>query len=322
MSIADVSSRLAEIQARFSQFVPQKAATTSTNGASFNDVLSSITGDSGSDADGDQVVSSASKYLGVPYVWGGTDPNKGLDCSGLVQRAYKDLGIDLPRVAADQAKMGTPVASLADARPGDLVAFGSPVDHIGIYAGDGKMVVAPHTGDVVKIQDIAPRTPTAIRRIVGGVGTAATANPTIDLSAAAAGLGFGAGSVTGPYANLFATAGAKYGVEPQLLSAIAKAESGYNPNAVSGAGAQGLMQLMPDTARSLGVDPTDPAQAVDGAARLLAGHLRRFGSTELAVAAYNAGGGAVARYGGIPPYAETQAYVRRVINYRGGTSTS
>ena len=108
----------------------------------------------------------------------------------------------------------------------------------------------------------------------------------------------------------------------QLLSSIARAESGYNPNATSGAGAQGLMQLMPETARSLGVDPTDPAQAVDGAARLLAGHLQRFGSTALAVAAYNAGGTAVARYGGIPPYAETQAYVRRVMSYRGGNAAS
>ena len=80
---------------------------------------------------GEQVVADAKRYLGVPYVWGGTDPAKGLDCSGLVQRVYADLGVDLPRVAADQARAGQPVASLADARPGDLLAFGSPVDHIG-----------------------------------------------------------------------------------------------------------------------------------------------------------------------------------------------
>ncbi|GMA88905.1 hypothetical protein GCM10025868_41550 [Angustibacter aerolatus] len=71
---------------------------------------------------------------------------------------------------------------------------------------------------------------------------------------------------------------------------------------------------MPGTARELGVDPTDPAQAVDGAARLLESNLKSFGSVPLALAAYNAGPGAVRRYDGIPPYAETQAYVRRVTS--------
>ncbi|GGM61012.1 lytic transglycosylase domain-containing protein [Dactylosporangium sucinum] len=115
-----------------------------------------------------------------------------------------------------------------------------------------------------------------------------------------------------PYASLFQQAATRHGVSPTLLAAVAKVESGYNPAAVSRAGAQGLMQLMPGTARGLGVDALDPAQAVDGAARLLSGHLRRFGSLDLALAAYNAGGGAVSRYGGIPPFEETQAYVPKV----------
>ena len=68
------------------------------------------------------------------------------DCSGLVQKAYGDVGITMPRVAADQAKMGVPVASLAQAKPGDLVAFGSPVDHIGIYVGKNQMIAAPQPG--------------------------------------------------------------------------------------------------------------------------------------------------------------------------------
>ena len=113
----------------------------------------------------DQVVSDARKYLGVPYVWGGTDPAKGLDCSGLVQRVYADLGIDLPRVSQDQARVGTAVPSLAQARPGDLVCFGTPADHIGIYIGDHKMIVAPKAGDVVKVQDVY-RTPSTIRRVL------------------------------------------------------------------------------------------------------------------------------------------------------------
>lgn len=117
-----------------------------------------------------------------------------------------------------------------------------------------------------------------------------------------------------PFAELFAAAGAKHGVSPALLTAVARAESNFNPRAVSHAGAQGLMQLMPATARGLGVtDSFDPAQAVDGAARLLAGHLAKFGSVELALAAYNAGPGAVQRHGGVPPYRETQAYVAKIM---------
>ena len=122
------------------------------------------------------------------------------------------------------------------------------------------------------------------------------------------------GSLTGvPYADMFVRAGAKYGVSAKLLAAVAKVESGYNPNAVSPAGAQGLMQLMPGTAKGLGVhDSFDPAQAIDGAAKLLARNLKEFKSVPLALAAYNAGGGAVHKYGGIPPFAETQAYVPKV----------
>lgn len=123
---------------------------------------------------------------------------------------------------------------------------------------------------------------------------------------------------TGGYAALFDRAGEAHGVDPALLEAVAEVESGMDPTAVSPAGARGLMQLMPATAAGLGVeDPFDPAQAIDGAARLLRSHLDRFGSVELALAAYNAGPGAVSRHGGVPPYAETQAYVRRVLDRYG-----
>ena len=117
--------------------------------------LGTTTGTSGNGPTGADAVAAAKLYLGVDYVWGGTDPSKGLDCSGLVQRAYRDLGIELPRVSYDQAKVGTKVDSIEQARPGDLVAFGSPVDHIGIYVGDGKFIHSPKPGAQVRVEDMS-----------------------------------------------------------------------------------------------------------------------------------------------------------------------
>lgn len=116
-----------------------------------------------------------------------------------------------------------------------------------------------------------------------------------------------------PYDHLFIEAGARYGISPAVLKAVACAESGFNPDAVSGAGAVGLMQIMPETARVLGIDPRDPAQSVDGAARLLRSLMDRFdGDLTLALAGYNAGPGAVSQYNGVPPYRETENYIKKV----------
>lgn len=115
------------------------------------------------------LVEAASAYLGVPYLWGGTDPAKGLDCSGMIQRAFADLGIEVPRVSADQARAGVAVDGMGSARPGDLVFWagqaGRP-NHIGIYLGDGKMLHAPRTGEVVQVSALRSSPPDAIRRIV------------------------------------------------------------------------------------------------------------------------------------------------------------
>jgi soluble lytic murein transglycosylase-like protein len=112
------------------------------------------------------------------------------------------------------------------------------------------------------------------------------------------------------YRAAIAAAAARYDLSPDLLDAVARSESGYDPDAVSPAGAIGVMQLMPATARSLGVDPRDPTQNILGGAAHLRAQLDRFdGAVDLALAAYNAGGGRVVRYGGVPPFAETRAYV-------------
>jgi len=124
---------------------------------------------------------------------------------------------------------------------------------------------------------------------------------------------------------IFEAAGQKYNVPPDLLKAIAKVESNFRPNATSAKGAMGIMQLMPGTARGLGVvDAYDPEQNIMGGAKYIRQQLDRFnGDVQLALAAYNAGGGAVAKYGGIPPYKETQAYVPKVMAlYNGGNITA
>ena len=130
-----------------------------------------------------------------------------------------------------------------------------------------------------------------------------------------------------PYGAEITAAARKHGIDPALLAGLVRQESNFDPTAGSPAGARGLTQLMPGTAASLGVtDVTDPVQALDGGARYLKQQLDAFGGdVTKALAAYNAGPGAVQRFGGVPPYAETQSYVQKVqafaAAYR-GTPTS
>jgi soluble lytic murein transglycosylase-like protein len=127
-----------------------------------------------------------------------------------------------------------------------------------------------------------------------------------------------------PFGAEITAAAKKHGIDPALLAGLVKQESGFNPNAGSPAGARGLTQLMPGTAAGLGVSNVlDPAQSLDGGAKYLRQQLDAFGGdVTRALAAYNAGPGAVQRYGGVPPYAETQNYVRIVqanaAQYRAG----
>ena len=149
----------------------------------------------------------------------------------------------------------------------------------------------------------------------------------IQASASGPGLGVGGAAAPaaavgtsggdGPYKAEIDAAAAKYGIDPALLRGLIRQESNFNPSAGSPAGAQGLCQLMPGTAAALGcTNPLDPAQNIDAGAKYLRQQLDAFGGdVSKALAAYNAGPGAVKRYGGVPPYAETQNYVRQVQAY-------
>ena len=123
-----------------------------------------------------------------------------------------------------------------------------------------------------------------------------------------------------PFAAEIDAAAARHRIDPALLRGLIRAESNFNPKATSPAGAKGLTQLMPGTARGLGVtNPYDPVQAINGGAKYLRQMLDMFGGDpRKALAGYNAGPGAVKRYGGIPPYTETRNYVQRVMGYAEG----
>lgn len=185
---------------------------------------------------------------------------------------------------------GTPTTTNAT----DPASFQSQLDAAGV----------DQTGpDDTTLPDLVPSTTTPTT--VPGTSTLTTPSTTVTASS------------NTQYDALIQQAARDQGVDPALLKGLVQAESGFDPSSVSSVGAQGLAQLMPDTAKGLGVtNPFDPLQNLEGGARFLAGALKRFGGNEqLALAAYNAGPGAVERYGGIPPYAETQAYVPRVLGY-------
>lgn len=132
---------------------------------------------------------------------------------------------------------------------------------------------------------------------------------------------FGGTNVPAQYQSQILVSAQRWNISPSVLAAQLSAESNFNPNAVSSAGAVGIAQFLPATAKSIGVDPYNPNAAIDGMAQLDARYLKQFGSIDKALAAYNAGPGAVSKYGGIPPYAETQNYVKKILAAAGNALT-
>ncbi|WP_227752124.1 C40 family peptidase [Viridibacillus arvi] len=127
-----------------------------------NDVLN-LTNQKPSGGDASGLIGYAKNFLGVPYVWGGTSPS-GFDCSGLMQYVYRSEGISLPRTSSQQQNAGTRI-SPNDVQPGDLVFFGSPAYHVGMYIGNGQWLHAPQTGDVVKIASYNPSSFSSAARV-------------------------------------------------------------------------------------------------------------------------------------------------------------
>ena len=295
---------------------------------------------SGADASGVAIVQAATNQLGVPYVWGGSNPSSGFDCSGLVQYVFSTLGVSLPRTAAQQEQVGMPVANLASAQPGDLLFFepgqnGAPpgqAGHVAIYIGNGQMIAAPQTGQDVQVQPV-PSAPLAIRRItVPTTGNSQAQNAgsslagpqinysgSVPTSSAVFGGNAGVqmiGNVPVPlqYVSQIENASASTGVPAPLISAILYNESRFNPSVVSVAGAEGIAQFMPGTAAANNVNPWNPASAIQGEAQLLAGFHSAFGNWSDAIAAYAAGGSAVQQAGGIPQTGNTGQYVQSVLS--------
>lgn len=189
-----------------------------------------------------------------------------------------------------------------------------------ILAAQSSGSISPETVQKLLGFNPAPNIPVADSQNVSTIDTAAAVTSGSQASSAASTSGNTSSFSSTSLDAYFEEASEKYNVDVKLLKAIAHAESNFNPNATSSSGAMGVMQLMPSTAKSLGI--TDAYNAYDnimGGAKVISQHLANYnGDVSLALAAYNAGSGNVAKYGGVPPFTETQNYIKKVLAYYEG----
>jgi soluble lytic murein transglycosylase-like protein len=202
-----------------------------------------------------------------------------------------------------------PIVGPAAGNPSGALAAGERVQQL------QALIAQVRTGIPPTLAPPTPASPAIASPTVAASPTSSFA-ATLDAAQASATTSSASTAATA-YEPLIAQAAAQYGLDPAVLHGLIEQESGFDPAARSSAGALGLTQLMPGTAASLGVtEPLDPAQSIAGGARYLSEQLQRFGGNIAdALAAYNAGPGAVQSYGGVPPYPETQAYVSKVLGY-------
>lgn len=284
-------SSINAVQARIQQIEQQFAVrrTGAAPGASVSTV-------SGSALPNTVLGASATSEIGVAD--GAAVMSAGGTTSGSAAGIASALGLDGTAIPGLAGLAGSVETSLPSGGTFDEV-FAAAVQRLRVGWNTGT-VPGVSAAPTQNVGAVATPTGTAgAPTVVGGVSVAGAVNPST------------------PYAALFESAGARHGIPPRVLAAVGYVESRFRTDAISSAGAVGMMQFLPGTAASMGVDPYDPASAIDGAARYLRHGLDRFGSLEEAIAAYNVGPGTISRAGGVLPGTQAERYLTKVIEATG-----
>lgn len=166
MQIAERANFIKNLSAEIKKLLKEKEELERLALATLNEYVKRLLFDLGIVVEPGSVVETSLHFVGVPYLWGGELPETGFDCSGLVKYVFSLHGVELPHYSGYQAELGEPVERIEDLRPGDLVFFGNPIHHVGIYIDKGYFIHAPQTGDVVRISRLSDRADfTCARRI-------------------------------------------------------------------------------------------------------------------------------------------------------------